>query len=134
MLPNPDNSCAYDTVGQRGLTFGQICPIKRGRAKLSESVSDRKNHKSADVFARHQESGHEQDRWEYTPVGKRDKFVAELRQLARDKGLKFQEQKWRGKGGHAMIWVGDKVTTLPSREIDPKTAKKILKALGLDDP
>jgi hypothetical protein len=30
--------------------------------------------------------------------------------------------------------VGDKVTTLPSREIDPKTAKKILKALGLDDP
>jgi hypothetical protein len=31
-----------------------------------------------------------------------------------------------------MIWVGNKVTTLPSREIDPKTAKKIRKALGLD--
>ena len=31
-----------------------------------------------------------------------------------------------------MIWVGDKVTTLPAREIDPKTAKKIRKALGLD--
>jgi len=30
---------------QRGLTFGQICPIKRWRTKLSESVSDRKNHK-----------------------------------------------------------------------------------------
>jgi hypothetical protein len=31
-----------------------------------------------------------------------------------------------------MIWVGEKVTTLPAREIDPKTAKKIRKALGLD--
>jgi hypothetical protein len=31
-----------------------------------------------------------------------------------------------------MIWVGDKVTTLPAREIDPKTAKKIRKVLGLD--
>ena len=36
-----------------------------------------------------------------------------------------------GKGGHAMVWVGDKVTTVPSREIDPKTATKIRKALGL---
>ncbi len=65
---------------------------------------------------------------------KRDRFVAQLKQLAKDKGLKFRLVKWRGKGGHAMIWVGDKVTTLPSREIDPKTAKKILKQLGLDDP
>jgi hypothetical protein len=30
-----------------------------------------------------------------------------------------------------MVWIGDKVTTVPSREIDPKTAKKIRKALGL---
>jgi hypothetical protein len=44
----------------------------------------------------------------------------------------FREETWRGKGGHATIWVGDKVTTLPAREIDPKTAKKIRKALGLD--
>jgi hypothetical protein len=28
--------------------------------------------------------------------------------------------------------VGDKVTTVPGREIDPKTASKIKKALGLD--
>jgi hypothetical protein len=65
---------------------------------------------------------------------KRDQFVAKLKKLARDKKLTFRQEKWRGKGGHAMIWVGDKVTTLPSREIDPKTAKKVLKALGLDDP
>jgi predicted RNA binding protein YcfA (HicA-like mRNA interferase family) len=63
---------------------------------------------------------------------KRDRFVAQVEQLAKNKGLKTQIQKWRGKGGHAMLWVGDKVTTIPSREIDPKTAKKILKALGLD--
>jgi hypothetical protein len=31
-----------------------------------------------------------------------------------------------------MVWVGDRVTTLPAREIDPKTARKLLKALGLD--
>jgi len=37
----------------------------------------------------------------------------------------------KGKGGHAMVYVGDKLTTLPSREIDPKTARKIRKHLGL---
>jgi hypothetical protein len=57
---------------------------------------------------------------------------AELRREAKARGLEFREETWRGKGGHAMIWVGDKVTTLPAREIDPKTAKKIRKALGLD--
>jgi hypothetical protein len=31
-----------------------------------------------------------------------------------------------------MVWIGNRVTTLPSREIDPKTARKIRRALGLD--
>jgi len=31
-----------------------------------------------------------------------------------------------------MIWGGDRVTTLASREIDPKTARKIRRALALD--
>jgi predicted RNA binding protein YcfA (HicA-like mRNA interferase family) len=48
------------------------------------------------------------------------------------KGLSFDVQVWRGKGSHAMVWVGEKVTTVPNREIDPKTARKIRKALGLD--
>jgi predicted RNA binding protein YcfA (HicA-like mRNA interferase family) len=39
----------------------------------------------------------------------------------------------RGKGGHMMVFVGDKLTTVPSREIDPKTARKIRKQLGLAD-
>jgi hypothetical protein len=32
-----------------------------------------------------------------------------------------------------MVYVGDKLTTLPRREIDPKTARKIRKHLGLAD-
>jgi hypothetical protein len=61
-----------------------------------------------------------------------DRFIAELRDAAKARGLSFKFETWRGKGGHAMVWVGDKVTTVPSREIDPKTARKIRKALDLD--
>ena len=44
---------------------------------------------------------------------KGDRFVAQLKQPARNKGLKFPEKKSRPKGGHAMVWVGDKVITFP---------------------
>jgi hypothetical protein len=64
-------------------------------------------------------------------MNKRDKFIAELRVEARKRGLPFRAELWRGKGGHMMVFVGDKLTTVPSREIDPKTAKKIRKQLGL---
>lgn len=66
-------------------------------------------------------------------VDKRDIFVAELRDEARRKGLSFRAEKRRGKGGHMLVYVGDRLTTLPSREIDPKTARKIRKQLGLAD-
>lgn len=66
-------------------------------------------------------------------MDKRDTFVAELREEARKKGLLFRTEKRRGKGGHMMVYVGDRLTTLPSREIDPKTARKIRKQLGLAD-
>ena len=62
---------------------------------------------------------------------KRDRFVSELREAAKARGLSFRVTKTRGKGGHAMVWVGERVATLPSREIDPKTASKIRKQLGL---
>jgi hypothetical protein len=65
-------------------------------------------------------------------MNKRDRFVAELRQAAKERGLPFRVETRRGKGGHAMVWVGARVTTLPAREIDPKTERKIRKALGLD--
>lgn len=66
-------------------------------------------------------------------MDKRDVFVAELREEARSKGLSFRAEKRRGKGGHMMVFVGDRLTTLPARDIDPKTARKIRKQLGLAD-
>jgi hypothetical protein len=65
-------------------------------------------------------------------MDKRDRFIAELRDEAKQRDLSFRVDTRRGKGGHAMIWVGTNVTTLPSREIDPKTARKIRRTLGLD--
>ncbi len=65
-------------------------------------------------------------------MDKRDRFIAELRAAAKTLQLPFKVLKSRGKGGHAMIFIGDRFTTLPSREIDPKTASKIRKALGLE--
>jgi hypothetical protein len=67
------------------------------------------------------------------PMDKRDRFIAEIRSEARAMGLSFRVDYRKGKGGHAMVYVGDKLTTLPSREIDPKTARKIRKQLGLAD-
>jgi hypothetical protein len=32
-----------------------------------------------------------------------------------------------------MVFIGERSTTVPSREIDPKTARKIRKQLGLAD-
>jgi hypothetical protein len=56
-----------------------------------------------------------------------------LREKAKARKLTLTVTKRRGKGGHAIVTLGNgKWTTLPSREIDPKTAMKIRKALGLD--
>jgi hypothetical protein len=66
-------------------------------------------------------------------MNKRDRFIAELRNEAQRRKLPFRIEYRRGKGGHAMVWVGARFTTLPSREIDPKTARKIMKQLGLAD-
>ncbi|MBT9373198.1 hypothetical protein [Rhizobium sp. CSW-27] len=66
-----------------------------------------------------------------TVMDKRDRFIAELREEAKALGLAFRVNKNKGKGGHATVFLGDRFTTLPSREIDPKTAAKIRKGLGL---
>jgi len=65
-------------------------------------------------------------------MDKRDRFIAELRDEAKKRSLAFRVDTRRGKGGHAMVWIGGRVSTLPSREIDPKTARKIRRTLGLD--
>jgi hypothetical protein len=65
-------------------------------------------------------------------ASKRSRFISELEQEAKQRGLKFKTSTRRGKGGHMLVWVGDdRWTTVPSREIDPKTAAKIRKQLGL---
>ena len=65
-------------------------------------------------------------------ASKRDRFIFHLEQLAKERGLECRVERWRGKGGHALIWGGSRVTTLPARGSDPKTAKKVLRALALD--
>jgi hypothetical protein len=66
-------------------------------------------------------------------MNRRDRFVAELREEAKRRNLSFRVEAAKGKGSHAVVWVGsDKWTPLPNREIDPKMARKIRKALGLD--
>ena len=57
-------------------------------------------------------------------VGKRDGFLADLRDEARDKGLIFEVSKRRGKGSHALVRVGDRATTIPDREIDRRPHEK----------
>jgi len=64
-------------------------------------------------------------------MDKRSRFIAQLREEAAAKGLSFRVEKWRGKGGHAVVYVGERLTTLPAREIDPKTARKVRKTLGI---
>ena len=64
-------------------------------------------------------------------MDKRDRFIAQLKAEAKERGLDFRVSKSKGKGGHAVVWIGNRWTTLPSREIDPKTAAKIRKGLGL---
>lgn len=67
-------------------------------------------------------------------MNKRDRFIADLRAAAGARGLSLVVLKGRGKGGHAIVQLSNgRWTTLPSREIDPKTARKIRKALALDD-
>ncbi|HYF56712.1 MAG TPA: hypothetical protein VEA41_20840 [Salinarimonas sp.] len=63
---------------------------------------------------------------------KRDRFIAVVREEAARRGLTVSVLKGRGKGGHAVVRVSNgRWTTLPSRDIDPKTARKIMKALDL---
>jgi hypothetical protein len=66
-------------------------------------------------------------------MNKRDRFIAALRAEAKKRSLPFRAEEWRGKGGHMMVFVGNRLATIPSREIDPKTAQKIRRQLGLAD-
>jgi hypothetical protein len=66
-------------------------------------------------------------------MAKDTRFIAELC-ATKPNGAGWNFARNHGAArGHSMIWVGkDRVTTVPSRMIDPKTERKIRKALGLD--
>lgn len=65
-------------------------------------------------------------------MAKRDRFINELRKAAKARGLRFAVNDKRGKGSHVTVYFGDQFTVVPCREIDPKTAAKIRKHLGID--
>lgn len=60
----------------------------------------------------------------------RDKLIRELRRYARKNGLFFELDKRRGKGGHYIVTVGDKSTTLQS-DLNESRAASIRKQLGI---
>lgn len=62
---------------------------------------------------------------------KREQLIRKFRQEARNKGLAFAVNMARGKGGHCMVTVGDRITVIPSGEISPTFEKLIRRQLGL---
>ena len=64
-------------------------------------------------------------------VGKRDSFLADLRDEAKAKGLIFEVSKRRGKGSHALVRVGDRDDDDSRPRDRPEDARKIRKSLGL---
>ena len=46
-------------------------------------------------------------------MDKRDRFIVEIRDEARALGLAFRVDYRKGKGGHAMVYVGDKLVAEP---------------------
>jgi hypothetical protein len=62
---------------------------------------------------------------------KREQLIRRFRQEAKDKGLTFAVDMARGKGGHCMVTVGDRITVIPSGEISPTFEKIIRRQLGL---
>lgn len=62
---------------------------------------------------------------------KREQLIQKFRKEAKDKGLAFAVDMARGKGGHCLVTVGDRVTVIPSGEISSAFEKIIRKQLGL---
>lgn len=62
----------------------------------------------------------------------RVRLFAELKRDAERNGVPFLIEMPSGRGGHALVFAGTEVSTVPSREIDPKTERRVRQALGLD--
>jgi len=61
----------------------------------------------------------------------RDGFLRALRRYCRKNGMFFRLDEARGKGGHAVVWVGERRTTVQS-DLNESRVERILKQLGLD--
>jgi predicted RNA binding protein YcfA (HicA-like mRNA interferase family) len=60
----------------------------------------------------------------------RDAFIRDLRHYCRKNGLAFEWKAVRGKGGHGLVTVAGKTTTVQS-SLKPGRIESILKQLGL---
>ena len=60
-------------------------------------------------------------------------LLRKLRAYAQERQLRFDVVKNRGKGGHQMIYLGDRKTTIPSpsKELKAGTLHAILKQLDV---
>jgi mRNA interferase HicA len=64
-----------------------------------------------------------------------NELLRRLRRLAKRRGIRFDFDSTGGKGGHGVIWLGNRRTTLRSsrpKEIPEGTLRAMLSQLGVD--
>ena len=61
-------------------------------------------------------------------------FIRKLRNLAKERGVRFEYEPRRGKGSHGRLLLGERLTTVkdPKKEISPGLLHDMLKQLGLN--
>ena len=59
-------------------------------------------------------------------------FIRKTRKLARKNGVTFEVASNRGKGGHQIVYYGDKMTTVKTSEISKPLLKAMCKQLNID--
>jgi mRNA interferase HicA len=62
----------------------------------------------------------------------RDQLIRRLRKLARKQGIEFRVDFAHGKGSHAALYFGSRVTICPDGELKSGTLSAVLKDLGID--
>lgn len=60
-----------------------------------------------------------------------DQFIRKTRKLAKAKGVPFSVNRKRGKGSHAVVYFGDRKTTVQQHEIPNGTLFGMCKSLGI---
>jgi len=90
-------------VTRGGVTFWEgPAPLDEG-TNLSDKDVRTKSSDDTDTDGETHDDDYQSIQGDISMSHKRDRFIAQLRQLAKGKGLTFRQEEWRGKGGHAMI-------------------------------